>query len=671
MRGRCIASHLNFLLQGLGLGGVIAAIALGVVLTYRASGVVNFAHAAMGMYLAFAYYQLRATGDLILPILGLPAKIHLVDNPTVFTGLIVITLLAAVLGAGLYLLIFRKLRTAPALARVIASVGLLIYLMAIVDLRFPSRGAVAGVIVGPLPDDIIQSGDIINTADRLLVAGLVLITALVLKLLYQFTRFGVATRAAAENERGALLLGISPHVIGAVNWALATVLAGLAVILVATRIPFEPTGTSLLIVPALAAALVSGFKSFGLTAIAGLAIGMAQTEIFNLRTEWSWLPDIGLEQGIPFVLIIVLMVVRGDSILGRGQTRGRGLPPSPEIRHSVLTASVLTTVGVVAMMTVGSDWRLGIIMTSIGTVMALSVVVVTGFVGQISMAQYTFAGVAAFSRVRLTESLNLPFPLTPILAALVAMLVSIGVGVPAVRVRGMNLAIATLAIAVALEELLFKWQWFTGGILGSQIERPTLWGIDFGVFDVGDAFPRRIYGVLVVLVAGAMYLAVANLRRSITGVRWLAVRSNERAASAAGINVARTKLTAFAAGGFIAGVGGTLTAYQQPILTVASFAVLNSLVLLAITYLAGIASPNGAVVAGMITVGGLSTVLLNQFSDTASDYQFALNGLLLIFAAVLYPSGLTGATRELAARIRRTAAQRTTSKPTRESANVS
>jgi branched-chain amino acid transport system permease protein len=640
-------------------------------LTYRASGVVNFAHAAMGMYLAFAYYQFRATGDLILPVLGLPSKFHLVNNPTVFTSLIVITVLAAVLGAGLYLLIFRKLRTAPALARVIASVGLLIYLMAIVDLRFPSRGAATGVIVGPLPDDILRWGEIINTSDRLIVAGLVLVVALLLKLLYQFTRFGVATRAAAENERGALLLGISPHVIGAVNWALATVLAGLAVILVATRIPFEPVGTSLLIVPALAAALVGGFRSFGLTAIAGLAIGAAQSEIFNLRSEWSWLPDIGLEQGIPFVLIIVLMVVRGDSILGRGQVRGRGLPRAPEIHHSVLTASVLTTVGVIAMMTVGSDWRLGIIMTSIGTVMALSVVLVTGFVGQISMAQYTFAGVAAFTMVRLTESLNVPFPLTPILAALVAMLVSIGVGFPAVRVRGMNLAIATLAIAVALEELLFKWQWFTGGILGSEIERPTLWGIDFGVFAVGDAFPRRTFGVLVVVVAGVMFIAVANLRRSITGVRWLAVRSNERAAAAAGINVARTKLTAFAAGGFIAGIGGTLIAYQQPILTTTSFAVLASLTVLAITYLAGIASPNAAILAGVLSIGGLLTVALNQVNDTAADYQFALNGLLLIFAAVMYPSGITGATRNLAARIRTAAAKRATSEPTRESANVS
>jgi branched-chain amino acid transport system permease protein len=249
--------------------------------------------------------------------------------------------------------------------------------------------------------------------------------------------------------------------------------------------------------------------------------------------------------------------------------------------------------------------------------------------------------------------------------------VSILVGFPAVRVRGMNLAIATLATAVALEELVFKWDWFTGGILGSKIERPTLWGIDFGVFDVGDAFPRRIFGVMAVIVAGAMYMAVANLRRSITGVRWLAVRSNERAAAAAGIDVARTKLTAFAAAGFIAGIGGTLIAYQQPILTVSSFAVLTSLVLLAITYLAGIASPNGAVVAGMLTVGGLLTVFLDQSSDTASEYQFAMNGLLLILAAVLYPSGLTGATRQLAARIRRSLNRTPTSESHQEPANAS
>ncbi len=645
-----IASHLNFL-QGLGPGGMIAAIALGIVLTYRASGVVNFAHAAIGMYIAFAYYELRASGDLILPLIGLPAKISVVDRPTVFTALLVIVLLSIVLGALFYLLIFRRLRNSPPLARVIATVGLFLYLIGIVDVRFPDRGAANLVLIGPLPDDVVRWGDITTSTDRLAVAGLVLVVALVLTAIYQFTRFGIATRAAAENERGALLLGLSPHVIGVVNWALATVLAGLVVILVAPRTPFDPISLSLLVVPALAAALVGRLESFTITAIAGLAIGLAQREISNLEADWPWLPDVGLEWGVPFVLIIVLMMVRGETILGRGTVGGSGMPAAPDVPRAPITAAVVGAAAIVAMLTTGSEWRLGIIVSAIAMIVSLSVIVVTGFVGQISMAQYTFAGISAFAMVRLTEGLNLPFPIAPICAALIATVAAILVGFPAVRVRGMNLAIVTLATAVAVEELVFKWEWFTGGLTGSQIERPTLWGVDFGVFAPGDAFPRRIYGVLVVIIAMLFFIAVANLRRGVTGVRWLAVRSNERAAAAVGIDVARAKLTAFAAGGFIAGIAGALLAYQQSILTTSSFMVLSSLTVLATTYLAGISSPNAAILAGLITTSGVLTVLLGRDS---SDTQFAVNGLLLILTALLYPSGITGAARDLWARIRGT-----------------
>jgi len=647
-------THVNFLLQGLGLGSVIAALALGVVLTFRASGVVNFGHAATGMFIAFTYYELRNTGELVLPILGLPARITIVGQteggaevaqPTELTAMLLSIVMAAAIGALLYFAVFKWLRTAPALGRVIASVGVMIYFIGLADLRFTNRSATGGAIEGPLPSGIITWGSLTNRQDIVLTTVIVLAATAGLAALYRYTRFGLATRAAAENEQGAILLGLSPDTIGVVNWMMATVLGGVSLILVAERVALDPSTTSLLIVPALAAALVGSFTSFGLTTAAGLGIGMLMTELFNLQSEWSWLPtDLGLQQGVPFVLILIIMVVRGQVIPDRGTVALRSLPFAPRPHHVAPATLTIAALAVIGLLTLGSDWRGAIIVSGTAAVLSLSVVVLTGYVGQISLAQYALAGISAFMVVRITEGWGIHFPFTPILAALVAVAAGLVVGIPAVRVRGINLAIATLAAAVAIEELVFKWRWFTGGLVGSRVEAPNLFGWDLSANLAGE-FERWQFGLVVVVVAALLFIAVGNLRRANTGVRWLAVRSNERAAAAAGINVAGTKLRAFAVSSFIAGLGGTLIAYRQPTLTPGDFLVIASLVALALAYLAGITSLAGAALAGAMFNAGLLTVALERINEGSSEYQFTVNGLLLIVVAVVYPSGITGAVR--------------------------
>jgi len=226
-----VTNHLTYLVLGLGGGAVIAALAIGVVVTHRASNVTNFGHAAIGMYVAFAYYELRRTGDLVLPILGLPARIGLVDRPTVLTALTISVVLAAVVGAVCFLVIFRPLRTAPALARVVASLGLMVYLIGVVDLRFEGPAATSLRLEGPLSTRLVDALGMQVPADRYLLAAVTLVVMAALWIVDRWTRFGLATRAAAENERGALVLGLSPTSIGLTNWILAAVLAGLAVAL--------------------------------------------------------------------------------------------------------------------------------------------------------------------------------------------------------------------------------------------------------------------------------------------------------------------------------------------------------------------------------------------------------------------------------------------------------
>ncbi len=625
-------------------------------LTYRASNVVNLAHAAMGMYGAYVYYGLRnfqlastqTGGNLILPIIGLPTHVHVLDRPTAAAALAIAVVVAALLGAFVYAVAFRPLRTAPPLARVVASLGVFLYLQSVMNLRVEENGAGASSfeIRSLLPTGGVHIGDAVVPTASFVLAGIAVVTAIVLALVFRYTRFGLATRAAAEQEKGALLTGISPDRVGLVNWIVASVLATLAVVLVAgVTQKLDPTETSLLVVPALAAALLGGLDGFALTTIAGLGIGMLQGTIglYQIRATWipSWLPAGGASQAIPVLVILVAITMRGRSLPSREAIVDQRLPLSPRPTRPALWSLVFATMGVVALLTLGAQWRLAIVVSTISGIIALSSVVLTGYVGQISLAQYAFAGLAAFTTAKLATS-GIAFPWAPILGVVVTVVVGIATGLPAVRVRGMTLAVATIGAAVLIEDLVFASPSLAAM---DPLPRPRLFGIDLGFAGVGDANFRAAFGIFAVVVFAAAALAVANLRRSATGLRWLAVRGNERAAAAAGIDVAATKLSAFAVSSFLAALGGTIIAYESPALSPQQFMVVGAIAVLALTYLGGIASLSGALVAGILASGGILTELQGGATGSSSSYQFALSGVMLVAVAVLYPDGIVVAAR--------------------------
>lgn len=637
---------------------MIAALAMGVVMTHRASGVVNFAHAATGTYLAFAFFEFRETGDLVAPIVGLPNRIPLVPRPTVATALVLFAVLGALLGLVLHTLVFRPLRNAPGLARVVASVGLFLYFWAVIGLEWEVTPAVRAV----LPRSNVVVLDHLVGRDRLLLAAMVVVLAAVLWAVSRHTRFGLLTTAAAENRKGALLAGLDPERIAAVNWMVATSLAGLAMIFSAQIVALDPLNNSLLIVPALAAALLGGFRSFPITAAAAIGIGMAQSWLLNLQSDVDWLPDVGLQQGLPFLVILVVMATRGESLPTRGRLREGRYPAAPEPRAIWPITTGLLLAGVALLAFGGSEWRSALITSAIFSVMALSVVVVTGFVGQISLAPYAFAGFAAFSMVRLSD-LGLPFPLAPVAAVALTGLLGLLVGLPAVKVRGLNLAIVTLGAAVAIQELLFKWDWFVGSVASTEIPEPVIGPVDLTISAAGDAYPRVAFGLFVLAVLAICGLVVANLRRSPTGLSWLAVRANERAAAAAGVNVRAAKLSGFALSAVLAGTGGCLLAYQRLTLSAESFGVFGSLSLVALTYLAGIAAMSGSLTAGLLAPVGLFAIATGGDVGSPSEYQFAISGLLLVVMAVLYPDGITGFVRAGWHRVARAASRKTATAP--------
>jgi branched-chain amino acid transport system permease protein len=651
-RGAGISTYVGYLLAGLGGGAVIASLAIGLVLTWRASGVVNFAYGAMGAYLAFAYFEFRDKGDLVLPVLGLPDRVHLLPTPTLATALVFALVLSAALGAAVYWLVFRPLRQAPALARVVASLGLFLYLQEITRLRFPTAGAATVVRYPVLPEDNVDLLGTSVSANRLVLAGLVVLVTAVLTVVFRYSRFGLATRAAAANEKGAVLTGLSPDRVALLNWVLASILAGFSVILIEPIAGLDAGTTSLLVVPALAAALLGGLTSFGLTAAAGLAIGMVQSLIlgYAVRPSTTWIPDwvptTGLQQAVPVVLILAALAWRGDALPTRSSAVSQRLPPSPTPRHVARWASVLGLASAAAFFVLDATYRQALIVSLLFVLLALSIVVVTGYVGQISLAQLAFAGVAGFTAIEVADN-GAPFPLAVVIGTVAATAVGLVVGLPATRVRGMSLAVATLAMAVAIEQLVLGSEAVSGGVGGRSAPRPYLFGLDVGVSAPGADNFRPAFGIVLVVVVVLAGVGVANLRRNRTGLRWLAVRANERAAAAAGIDVARMKLGAFALSSALAGLCGCFMAYATSTLSTTSFLVIGALVAVALTYLGGISSISGALVAGLLAQAGVITTLADGWSgDEAGQYVFAVSGLSLIVMSIVAPEGLAGLARE-------------------------
>jgi ABC-type branched-subunit amino acid transport system ATPase component/ABC-type branched-subunit amino acid transport system permease subunit len=596
-----------FLILGLGSGAVYAALSLGLVVTYRSSGVVNLASAAIALYVAYTYAYLRM-GQLVDPIPGLSPTINLGTSSLGFWPACLIALVvAAVLGALLYALIFRPLRAAPATAKAVASVGVMIVLQALLATQLGS----SAVTVAPIfPAHIYQILGSRVPGDRLWSAAVIIALSIALGLWFRLSRFGLATRAAAESEKGAFVTGLSPQRIALVNWALSTAIAGVGGILVAPIVPLTPDTYSLFIVAALAAALVGNFTRIGVTVGAAVIIGMLQSEATYLQTK-SWMPSSGVTDLVPLLVILIFLVLRGQELPSRGAIIARTLGRAPRPRGYVMPGAIIVVLGLGSLAVTHGSMRAAVITTLVMAVIALSQVVVTGFTGQISFAQLTLAGVGAFSLTRIQQQLHVPFPFAPLLAAVVAMVIGVVVGLPALRIRGLPVAVTTLALAAALQDLWFDNPNYDGGFAGAPVSDARIFGLDLGVGS-GHSYPELGFGILCLIVLLLTAGGVAWVRRSRLGAAMLAVRANERSAAASGVSVAQVKLIAFAIGGFLAGLGGAMLAYQQTSADYSSYTAVGSVTFFATVYIAGITSVSGGINAGVIAAGGIAYTLVNN-----------------------------------------------------------
>ena len=629
---------LLFAALGLGAGALIASIALGVVLAYRGAGVINLAVGAIAMVGAYIFWSFQ-TGYFGFQLSTVPAFVLTIA-------------FMAVLGAGTELLVFRPLRDASPLARLAASLGLLLIFQAGVIEIFGNTSKSARSI---LPSNTVVISHFVVPIDRFILAGIVIAVAAALSALYRWTPFGLSTRAASENEVSAMLVGLSPTELAVVNTALGSVVAGALGILVAPLITLDAQTLAFQIVPALGAALLAGFTSFFIACFAGLAIGVIQSLLIYWSTQ-SWFPTDsggapirGLSELFVFLVIVLALFLRGASLPGRGELVEKRMPVVPRPERLLRPAVIAVVVGVVALIALPYDFRQAGINSMIGIIICLSLVVIIGFVGQISLVQLALAGACGFAMSHLTTDAGgiwATFPIAPLIGAAVATVLGLIVAVSALRVRGVSLAVVTLAGAVALEQFGFLNARWGGGDRGSPVAEPHIGRLDLSPAapfrGLDHSLPSPIFGFIVLAVTVLLALLVAHLRRSNLGLRMLAVRSNERAAAAAGIDVRNTKLAAFGIAAFIAGMAGALYAYNFGSVSYSRFGAVTALGLIAFAYFGGITMVSGAVIAGVGATEGLLPHAFDKWFGLSGNWALLIGGFALVVTLLLNPEGIAG-----------------------------
>jgi sulfate-transporting ATPase len=591
---------LRFAILGLGAGAVYGITALGVVLVYRGSGVLNFAHGAIGMVGAFVFYDVRDGG-----------------SPTWVAWAAALGVGAA-FGVAMHVVVMRPLRHAPPISRLIATLGVFTLLLTWGEVQYGELPRIVGQI---LPVDGVEVLPGISIGEnRLILLAVGLTVTAVLAVAYRFTKFGLATTAVASSRRITAAQGISPDIVATANWMLGCMLAVVGAVLIVSIAGLTVTGLTLLIVPALAAALLGSFRSFTVTMAGGLLIGILQSEVAWLQTYLTQqqghpIALQGWTESVPFLVIILVLVARGRALPLRSDAAER--PPEVGSGHIRIPLAAVVVTGSVLLVTFALSTNLVDAVTTSAAlaIVLLSAVVVTGYAGQLSLAQFALAGVGAWIGASLVANQGASFELAALCGVAGAIPIGIVVGLPSLRTRGVNLAVATLGLALVIQSLILGNGDRTGGLTGLATGPPRFFGIDFDPVK----YPER-YALLSFACFALLAVAVANLRRGRAGRRLIAVRSNERAAASLGISVFGAKLYAFGLSAGIAAVGGLLIVFRRPIAVfLPAFSVFQSIIAVVYVVVGGVGFVLGPLITATTAPGGFFTVLLQPVIDFLND----------------------------------------------------
>jgi branched-chain amino acid transport system permease protein len=582
---------LGYVIRGIPFGCVFGLVAVGLVLTYKTSGVFNLAFAAQAFLSAAVFYDLRKEQEWGI----LPAFV------------VSVVLVAPLVGLVLERFLFRYLRTAPTVAKLVTALGLLVAGPEIVKLWFgrdvkfspPTLWPWGDFeLVHPLGDDYPIWG---YEAATMIITVIVVV---VLTLLFRYSAIGLRMRAVVESPRMTSLLGINANRVSAFSWMLSSFIAGLAGVLIAPVYgEILVRDYTALLVAAIAAAAFGRLVSIPLAFAGGLLLGILQGVLAGYLPAGSIVAS-GLRPSLPFVMLFVLLLVL-PGIRRRNEITDplAGVDPPPPglaaaersrnltIATWVVGGTVVVAALVVSLTALDAFW-LGIVTKAVVfTVIFLSITVITGMAGQISLAQATFAAVGGFTTAQLFERLDVPVLVSLLAGTVLAAIVGAILAIPVLRLGGIYLALATLAFALMFDSILVPVDWIGGAGVPTAAPRP-------GFIDDDHAF--FVFAVVVLTVVGTL---VALIRRGTTGKYLHALSGSETAAAAVGISPARSRVIAFALSAAIAGLGGGMvTMFEEQANYASNYPPFLGLFWLLLVVTLGARTVEGAVQAGIAFV---------------------------------------------------------------------
>ena len=625
------------LLLGIVSGSVYALAATGIVLTYKTSGILNLGYGAVAVFTTFIYWQFAVAWGW----------------PVLLSAALVILLIAPLIGIFLDVALFRRLEGQPAIIGVIATVGLFVLLQGVVTLQWifqiPGPGSGGGrtrsvpsvfvTVFGPGTFQLPGGANI--SKDQLGVLIVAAGSALGLGALLRYTKIGVAFRAVVNNRGMAGLMGINTGFVSSLAWMMSISFAALVGILLTPSTLLDPNFLPPFIIAfVLGAAVIGYLRSLPLAWAGGLALGIGQALIIQYGQQKSLFGSITLDKvsdALPFLMIVgaVLFAPAALRMGGFGASfivHARGSSTSAP-RSARLTTAVLVF-GLIALVPVLSGGSVSAIQAFIGglsfAIVYLSLVVLTGYSGQISLGHTAFMGIAVFAAAHLVADLGLPmwvaFPLGAAAAAPAGALM----GLIAVRLHGLFMALLTLAFAFMAQTLFFADPGFSGGEGGVSVPRPAGATSTLGLF----------YLTLAVLIV--MTLLATSLRTGRTGRVLAAMRDSETATRSLGIPVTRYKILIFALSASMAGAGAILNAMLLEQATVRTFLPFFSLFYVVLAVVGGIFHVGGALTAGVLfAVFAIASTPLAWLKEI----QLILFGLGATLALAQNPEGLFGELR--------------------------
>jgi branched-chain amino acid transport system permease protein len=605
---------LVFFIIGVSYGAVYAISGTGLVVSYITSGIFNFAHGAIGMFLAFVYWELHVHR-------------HWATLPALAMTLLVI---APLIGVLLDVLVMRRLvanasvatKLVVTLALLLAFQGAVLAIWGIKIRTSPQFFEGHSYSFGGLNISYHQTITVVT-------AGAV---AFGVRALFRHTRLGVAMRAVVDNPEICAIKGVSPNLVTAASWAMGAMLAGLAAILIAPGLNLEVNTLSLLVVAAYSCAVVGRLQSLPLTFAGALVLGVAQGMIQGYLPSGNEFVQ-HLRPALPFILLFFALLVRREVRLPeRIRTHSEPAPPSSRATIGLGLAAIAVAIPVSGML---SDYQR--IIGSKALVFAaivLSLVLLTGLSGQVSLMQLSFVGIGAVTLAKLPD--GMPYPIALLIAALVAGGVGLVVALPSIRLRGIYLALSTLAFAILMDDLVFGNRSVLGGGTTLAVPRPSLFGWKFE--------SEQSFFVVVAVVAVIYANVFLAVRRSNFGRTLAAMRDSPNACQMLGMNLTAIKLRVFGLSALMAGAAGALVGGLQARVGQLDFLWQRSLSVLLVGTIFGITSVSGAF------IGALFFVVLPELTQKTNSAggTLALQPLiigLLAMATARRPEGIAGQLR--------------------------